>query len=93
MSVFWIQIIPKFIPDGKIYNKSALVQMMALRTKPITEPMMTQFTDPYRSICIYNALCAENTRFVEKRNDMKACLDSKYLSTYLVGIIKFTLSL
>ena len=38
----------KFVPEGLIDNKSALVQVMAWRQigdKPLPEPMMTQFTD------------------------------------------------
>ena len=45
-----IQISPKFLPKGPIYNKSALVQVMAWRQtgdKPLPEAMMTQFTDTY----------------------------------------------
>ena len=40
----------KFIPNGPIDNKSALVQVMAWRRtgdKPLPEPMLTQFTDTY----------------------------------------------
>ena len=45
-----IKISLKFVPKGPIYNKSALIQVMAwLRTgdKPLHEPMLTQFTDAY----------------------------------------------
>ena len=45
-----IQISLKHIPRSSIYNKSALVQVMAWRRtgdKPLPETMMTQFTDAY----------------------------------------------
>ena len=45
-----IQISLKFVPKGLIDNKAVLVQLMAwCRTgeKPLTEPMLTQFTDAY----------------------------------------------
>ena len=45
-----IEIPHKFIPNGPIDNKSALVQVMAWRRtgdKPLPEPMLTQFTDAY----------------------------------------------
>ena len=45
-----IQISLKFVPNGPIDNKSALVQVMAWRRtgdKPLPEAMMTQFTDAY----------------------------------------------
>ena len=45
-----IQISLKFVPEGPIDNKSALVQVMAWRwtsDKPLPEPMVTQFTDAY----------------------------------------------
>ena len=47
----WIQISLKFVPKGPIDNKSMLVQVMAWRRggdKPLTEPMLTRFTDTYR---------------------------------------------
>ena len=40
----------KFIPRSPINNKPALVQVMAWRQtgdKPLSEPMLTQFTDAY----------------------------------------------
>ena len=40
----------KFVPKGTIDNNSALNQIMAWRRigdKPLSEPMLTQFTDPY----------------------------------------------
>ena len=40
----------KFVPEGPIDNKWALVQVMARRQigdKPLPEPMLTQFTDAY----------------------------------------------
>ena len=40
----------KFVPQSMIDNKSALVQVMAWRRigdKPLTEAMMTQFTNAY----------------------------------------------
>ena len=40
----------KFIPSGPIDNKPALVQVMAWRRlgdKPLSEPMLTWFTDAY----------------------------------------------
>ena len=49
---FFILIIisPKFVPTGPIDNKPALVWIMAWRRigdKPLSEPMLTQFTDAY----------------------------------------------
>ena len=44
------QISLKFVPKDLIDNKSALVQVMAWRRisdKPLSEAMMTQFTDAY----------------------------------------------
>ena len=40
----------KFVPKVPIDNKSMLVQVMAWRRigdKPLSEPMLTQFTDAY----------------------------------------------
>ena len=45
-----IRISLKFVPKGPIDNKSMLVQVMAWRRigdKPLSEPMLTQFTDAY----------------------------------------------
>ena len=45
-----IQISLKFVPKSPIDNKPALVQVMAWRRtgdKPLTGPMLTQFTDAY----------------------------------------------
>ena len=45
-----IQISLQFVPRGPIDNKSALVQVMAWRRtgdKPLSEPMLTSFTDAY----------------------------------------------
>ena len=45
-----IQISLKYVPRSPIYNKPALVQVMAWRrtgNKPLPDPMMTQFTDTY----------------------------------------------
>ena len=45
-----IQISLKFVPRSPIDNTPALVQLMAGRLtgdKPLPEPMLTQFTDPY----------------------------------------------
>ena len=45
-----IQVSLKFVPKGLIENKTALVQIMAWRpkgNKPLSEPMLTQFTDAY----------------------------------------------
>ena len=45
-----IQISLKFVCKGPIDNKWALVQVMAWRwtgDKPLSEPMLTQFTDAY----------------------------------------------
>ena len=42
----FIEISLKFVPDGSIKDKSALIQVMAwcrTGTKPLSEPMMTQF--------------------------------------------------
>ena len=48
---FWIfiQISSRFIPNGGVYNKSTSVRVMARQfgAKPLTEPMMTHFTDAY----------------------------------------------
>ena len=46
--LIWISL--KFVPKGSIGNKSVLVQVMAWRwtgDKPLSEPMLTQFTDAY----------------------------------------------
>ena len=40
----------KFVPNGPIGNKAALVQVMAWHlfgAKPLPEPMLIQFTDIY----------------------------------------------
>ena len=45
-----IEISLKFVPRSPIDNKPALVQIMAWRRpgdKPLSEPMLTQFTDAY----------------------------------------------
>ena len=45
-----IQFSLKFVPKGPINNKSVSVQVMACRlfgAKPLTEPMLTRFTDAY----------------------------------------------
>ena len=45
-----IEISLKLVPRSPINNKSALVQVMAWRQtgdKPLSEPMMNQFTDAY----------------------------------------------
>ena len=45
-----IEISLKFVPNGPIDDKSALVQVMAWRRtgdKPLPKPMLTQFTDAY----------------------------------------------
>ena len=45
-----IKISMKFVPYGLIDNSPALVQIMAWRRigdKPLTEPLLTQFTDAY----------------------------------------------
>ena len=45
-----IQISLQFVPNGPINNIPALVQIMAWRLpgdKPLSEPMLTQFTDAY----------------------------------------------
>ena len=45
-----IQIPLKFVPKGPIDNDPALVQIMAWRRtgdKPLSETMLTQFTDAY----------------------------------------------
>ena len=45
-----IQISLKFVSNGPIDNKAALVQVMAWRRtddKPLSEPMLTQLTDAY----------------------------------------------
>ena len=45
-----IQISLKYVPRSPIDNKSALVQVMAWRRtggKPLSEPMLTQFPEPY----------------------------------------------
>ena len=48
---FSIQISLKLVPKSPIDNKPAFVQVMAWRrtgNKPLSEPMMTQFTDAYK---------------------------------------------
>ena len=45
-----IQILLKFVPNGQIDNKVALVQVMAWHRpgdKPLPEPMLRQFIDAY----------------------------------------------
>ena len=45
-----IRISLKFVPRGLIYNKQALVQVMACRlfgAKPLSEPMLAHYTDAY----------------------------------------------
>ena len=45
-----IRISLKFVPIGPVDNKSALAQVMAWRRtgdRPLSEPMLTQFTDAY----------------------------------------------
>ena len=45
-----IQISLKFVPNGSIDNKTALVQILAWQRtgdKLLPEPMLTQFTDAY----------------------------------------------
>ena len=45
-----IRTLLKFIPNGPINNIPELVQIMARRRsgdKPLSEPMLTQFTDDY----------------------------------------------
>ena len=44
----WISL--KFVPKGPINDSTALVQVMAWRQtgdKPLSEPMLTQFTEAY----------------------------------------------
>ena len=46
----WIVMSLKFVPKAPIDNKSALVQAMTwcwTNNKPLSEPMLTQFTDAY----------------------------------------------
>ena len=46
----FIQIQLKFVPKGAVNNKQALVQRMAwcwTGHKPLSEPMMSKFTDAY----------------------------------------------
>ena len=46
--VFWFEF--KFVPKGSINNIPALIQIMAWRqsdNKPLSEPMLTQFTDAF----------------------------------------------
>ena len=48
--IIYIQISLKFVPKSSIDNKPALVQVMAWRRigdKPLSEPMLTWFTDGY----------------------------------------------
>ena len=45
-----IQISLKFVPEGSIDNKQALVQVMAVRRtgdKPLPEAVLTPFTEAY----------------------------------------------
>ena len=49
----WIQFSLKFVPNGPIDNKPALVQVMTRRlfgAKPLPEPMLSQFTDTYAAL-------------------------------------------
>ena len=48
--IILIQISLKFVPRSPIDNKPSLVQVMAwcqIGDKPLSEPMMAQFTDAY----------------------------------------------
>ena len=50
MNENFVTISLQFVPEGPIDNNSALVQIMAFHlfsTKPLSEPMLTQFTDIY----------------------------------------------
>ena len=50
MTEFPIQVSLKFVPKSPIDNKPALFQVMAWRQrddKPLSEPVLTQFTDAY----------------------------------------------
>ena len=45
-----IQMSLKFVPKGSMDSKSVLIQVIAWRRKgdkPLSEPMLTQFTDAY----------------------------------------------
>ena len=49
----FIHISLTFVPKNLVYNRSALVQVMAWHwtgDKPISEPMLTQFTDAYAAL-------------------------------------------
>ena len=50
MLEFSIQFSLQFVPQGPVDKKSALVQVMAsclFGSKPLPEPMLTQFTNTY----------------------------------------------
>ena len=50
MKMILIRISLKFVPRGQTDNKSVLVQLMAWRQigdKPLSEPILTWFTDAY----------------------------------------------
>ena len=50
MIEFWFEFSLKFVHRSPIDNKPVLVQVMAWRRtgdKPLSEPMLTQFTDAY----------------------------------------------
>ena len=49
-NLYFIKISLKFVPKGPIDNNPAMVQIMAwcrIGNKPLSEPMLTQFTDAY----------------------------------------------
>ena len=47
MKSFFIKILLKFVPEGPIDNKLALVSDNGLAPNTFSEPMLTQFTDAY----------------------------------------------
>ena len=65
---FWLKFHWSLFPIGIIDSKSILVQVMAwhhVGTKPLSEPMITQFTDAYASpgLSVLN-LVAPTTQFL-----------------------------
>ena len=68
----FIQIPLEFVPKFLIDNKSALVQVMAwshISDKPLSEPMMTQFSDAHNEASMSQELSHLEWCFVEERSN------------------------
>ena len=71
------QISPKFVPEGPIDNKSALVQVMACRlfgAKPLPEPRLPYIYDTRGRFKTVLPMCLEHFRVTEKLNISISCL-------------------